>query len=103
MQVDMQPALLMSQSESPPLQYGMPKDYWKSARDNINSQLDNENSENSTARRADSKGHRIGSINTMTQLQPVKHDGLLTILKNSTSIQTTQIIMRKCVLIEMLY
>ena len=38
MQVDIQPALLMSQSEpSPPLQYGMPKDYWKSARDNMNS------------------------------------------------------------------
>ena len=40
MQVDMQPALLMSQSEpSPPLQYEMPKDDWKSARDNMNSQI----------------------------------------------------------------
>ena len=40
MQVDKQPAPLMSQSEpSPPLQYGMPKDYWKSARDNMNSQI----------------------------------------------------------------
>ena len=40
MQVDMQPALLMSQSEpSPPLQYGMLKDYWKSARDDMNSQI----------------------------------------------------------------
>ena len=40
MQVDIQPAPVMSQSEpSPPLQYGMPKDYWKSARDNMNSQI----------------------------------------------------------------
>ena len=77
MQVDIQTALLMSQNEpSPPLQYGMPKDYWKSERDKMNSLI----------------------MRTLKTRPPE----YVVILKDSTSIQTTKIIIRKCVLIEML-
>ena len=79
MQVDMQPAPLMSQSEpSPPLQHGMPKDYWKSARDNMNSQI-------------------------MRTLKTRPPEYVVDFLMDSTSIQTTKIIIRKCVLIKLLY
>ena len=77
------PEPIQDSNPSPLLQYGMPKDYWKSARDNMNSQI-------------------MRTLKTRPPEYVVDYfEGQLTI--RSTSIQTTKIIIRKCVLIEMLY